>query len=246
MAGSRFAHALPHRTAQTSTIPWWKGNRVNNDTIHSQSQRTGNGETSSGPSLENVTREQGGQFIDEGQDLIRFGDPLDDMGEMDTDAHLLDSGAARINALQVTMDRSGAEFVHSQKAFLTNSGAKQINGTSSKLIQSGVLQLQTESAEFHQSSAVLAKAGRMSFDQGSVVFATADNVELGKGSQASVIQSRELKADGDVRAFMLFSKDVTAGGNVSSTLSTAGAAAFGAVFAVVFALLMKMVRRDDD
>jgi hypothetical protein len=92
-------------------IPWWKGNRVNNDTI--QSQSTGNGETSAEPRLENVTREQGGQFIDEGQDLIRFGDPLEDMGEMDTDAHLLDSGAARINALQVTMDRPMATFVRS-------------------------------------------------------------------------------------------------------------------------------------
>jgi hypothetical protein len=215
---------------------------VNNDTI--QDQSAGHGNTPVEPPLENVTREQGGQFIDEGQDLIRFGDPLDDMGEMETDAHLLDSGAARINALQVTMDRSGAEFVHSQKAFLTNSGAKQINGTSSKLIQSGVLQLQTETAEFHQSSAVITKAGRISVDQGSVVFATAENVALGKGSQASVIQSRELKADGDIRAFMLFSKDVTAGGNVSSTLSTAGAAAFGATFAVVIALLMKVLRRD--
>lgn len=225
-------------------IPW-KGNHVDNDHI----QGNGNGETSvtstHEPSLANVTREQGGQFIDEGEDLIRFGDPLDDMSEMDTDAHLMDSGTGRINALQVTMDRSGAEFIHAQKAFLTNSGAKQITGTSSKLIQSGVLQLQTESAELHQSSAVMAKAGTLSVDQGNIVFATAENIEMGKGAQASMIQSRELNADGDVHAFMLFSKDVKAGGNVTSTLSTASAAAFGAVFGVVVALILKALGRND-
>lgn len=194
-------------------------------------------------SLDNVTREQGGQFIDESQDIIRFGDPLDDMTDMDADAQLTDAGAGRINALQVTMDRSGAEFIHSQKAFLTNSGAKQITGTSSKLIQSGVLQLSTDTAELHQSSAVMAKTGSLSVDKGNIVFATADEATLGSGTQVSVLQSREVKADGDVHAFMLFSNDVRAGGNVTSTLSTAGAAAFGAVFGVVVVLLSKVFGR---
>jgi hypothetical protein len=195
------------------------------------------------PSIDNVTREQGGQFIDEGADIIRFDDPLADMTDVTADARLTDAGAERINALQVTMDRSGADFVHAQKAFLTNSGAKEITGTSSKLIQSGVLQLSTESAEFHQSSAVMAKADSMSIERGSVVFATANEMKVNDGAYVSLMQSRQVNADGDVRAFMLFSKDVRAGGNVSSTMTTAGAAAFGAVFGAVVVVLSKVLGR---
>lgn len=204
------------------------------------------GQTTGGESpasLDNVTREQGGQFIDEGTDLIRFGDPLEDLTDVEADARLMDANAERVNALQVTMDRSGAEFIHAQKAFLTNSGAKEITGTSSKLIQSGVLQLTTDTAEFHQSSAVMAKADSMSIEKGSVVFATADEMTVDDGAYVSVMQSREVKADGDVRAFMLFSNDVRAGGNVSSTLTTGSAAAFGAAFGAAVVLLSKVFGR---
>lgn len=194
-------------------------------------------------SLANVTREQGGQFIDEGSEVIRFGDQLDALQDADTDARLMDANAERINALQVTMDRSGAEFINAQKAFLTNSGAKEITGTSSKLIQSGVLQLNTDSAEFHQSSAVIAKADSLSIEKGSIVFATAEDMSIDEGAYVSVMQAREVKADGDIRAFMLFSNDVRAGGNVSSTLTTSSAAALGAAFGAVVILLSKLFGR---
>jgi hypothetical protein len=194
---------------------------------------------------ENVTREQGGQFIDDSGTIIRLDDPLENMTDPAADARLVDGDASRVNALQVTMDRSGAEFIHAQKAFLTNSGAKQITGTSSKLIQSGVLQLKTDKAEFHQSSAVVADATSLSVEGGSIVFATADDITIGEGANVSVMQSRSVKADGDVRAFMLFSKDVSAGGNVTSTLTTTSAAVFGAVFGVVAVLLSRILGRND-
>lgn len=196
--------------------------------------------------IDDVTRSQGGQFIDEAQEIIRIGDPLENMYDVDPDAQIVDGNAGRINALQVTMDRSGAEFIHSQKVFLTNSGAKEITGISSKLIQSGVLQLKTETAEFHQSSAVIANSGKLSVDRGSIVFATADEAHIGEGAEVSLLQSRSVNADGDIRAFMMFSKDVTAGGNVTSTLTTASAAAFGAVFGVVVVLLSKLLGRGND
>lgn len=190
-----------------------------------------------------VTREQGGQFIDEGADLIRFGDAFEEMAGAAPDARLVDDNASRVNALQVTMDRSGAEYINAQKAFLTNSGAKEITGGSSKLIQSGVLQMKVDTAEFHQSSAVMAKAQSLSMERGSVVFATADQMTIDEGAYVSLAQARELKADGDVRAFMLFSNEVRAGGNVSSTLTTSGAAAFGAAFGAVVVLLSRLFRR---
>lgn len=195
--------------------------------------------------LDNVTREQGGQFIDEGTDLIRFGDQMDALQDADTDARLMDANAERINALQVTMDRSGAEFINAQKAFLTNSGAKEITGTSSKLIQSGVLQLNTDTAEFHQSSAVVASADSLSMEKGSIVFATAETMSVDAGAYVSVMQAREVRADGDIRAFMLFSKDVRAGGDVSSTLTTSSAAALGAAFGAIVVLLSKLFGRRD-
>lgn len=194
-------------------------------------------------SLENVTREQGGQFIDEGTDIIRFGDPLEDMTDVEGDVRVMDSSAERINALQVTMDRSGAEFIHAQKAFLTNSGAREITGTSTKLIQSGALQLKADKAELHQSSAVMVHARSLSVEQGSVVFASADEMNIGEGAVVSLMQAREVNADGDVHAFMLFSNDVRAGGNVSSTLTTAGAAAFGAAFGAALLLLSRLFGR---
>lgn len=196
--------------------------------------------------IDNVTRAQGGQFIDESTDIIRMDNPLEDLHEAAPDAQLTNAGVERINALQVTMDRSGAEFIHAQKVFLTNAGAKQITGTSSKLIQSGVLQLKTENAELHQSSAVIANAGTFSVDQGAVVYAAAEEARIGSGAQVSLLKAGSVKADGDVRAFMMLSKDVSAGGNVTSTLTTASAAAFGAVFGVVVVLLSKVLGRGDD
>lgn len=201
--------------------------------------------TSPDDDLDQVTRQQGGQFIDEGQELIRFGDPMDEIYDAAPDAQLINGGAERINALQVTMDRSGAEYINAQKVFLTNAGAKSITGDSSKLIQSGVLQLKVDKAELHQSSSVMTKASTLSVEQGSVVFAAADEVRLGEGASASLVQSRSVNSDGDVRAFMIFSKDVRAGGNVSSTLSMGSAAALGAVFGVVAVLFSRLLGRSD-
>jgi hypothetical protein len=235
-----------HDGARTRVIHRREGKSVTNDNfVHQDDHETTPSSDPANIAPENVTREQGGQFIDDSGTIIRLDDPLENMTDPAADARLVDGDASRINALQVTMDRSGAEFIHAQKAFLTNSGAKQITGTSSKLIQSGVLQLKTDKAEFHQSSAVVANTGSLSVDGGSIVFATAENISLSEGAQVSVMQSRSVKADGDVRAFMLFSKDVSAGGNVTSTLTTASAAVFGAVFGVVVVLLSKVLGRND-
>jgi hypothetical protein len=90
---------------------------------------------------------------------------------------------------------------------------------------------------------VFAKADTLSVDQGSIVFASADEMRVGDGTVVSLIQSREVNADGDVRAFMLFSNQVRAGGNVTSTLTTSGAAAFGAAFGAALLLLSRLVGR---
>lgn len=199
-----------------------------------------------GTDLDNVTRAQGGQFIDEGQDIIRVGDPLDDLYDVPGEAQLVQGSTGRVNALQVTMDRSGADFIHAQKVFLTNSGAQQITGGSTKLIQSGALQLKADTAELHQSSAVIANVGSMTTEGGTIVSAQAKDAHLGAGTHVSFLQAGNVKADGDVHAFMMMSGNVTAGGNVTTTLSTAGAAAFGAVFGVVVVILSKLFGRGDD
>jgi hypothetical protein len=68
-------------------------------------------------------------------------------------------------------------------------------------------------------------------------------VNVGDGAVISLIQARNVNADGDVRAFMLFSNQVRAGGNVTSTLTTTGAAAFGAAFGAALLLLSKLFGR---
>jgi hypothetical protein len=179
-----------------------------------------------------VTREQGGQFIDEGSML--FTPNLEEAalgGE--GDARLADTDRSSVNALQVTMDRSGADYIHTQKAFLTNSGARQITTDSAKLTQSGVLTLNATTAELKQSSAVVTQADAITLTESRAVVAVAETVTTHGGSSVGLLVSNKVDADGDVRAFMILSSDVKAGGTVTSTITPAVAGILGAVCALV-------------
>lgn len=190
---------------------------------------------------EDVTRAQGGQFSMESESVSG---PPEGGIEAEQDARIENDAVDTINALQVTMDRSGAEYIHAQKAFLTNSGAKSIEGQSSKLTQSGVLQLKTEKTQLHQSSAVLVSSDEIRLESSSVVFSTSEKATLGQGANVAVMQARSVEAEGDIRTFLLLSNQVKAGGSVESTLDLTSAAVFGAVFGAVFAFIWKVIRRD--
>lgn len=191
---------------------------------------------------EGLTQEQGGQFPIDSEHMTG---PPDEAMEAQQDASMLNESVNTITALQVTMDRSGAEHIHAQKAFLTNSGAKSIDGGSSKLTQSGVLQLRTDRAELHQSSVVMATSGDLQMEGGSIIFSSSDNAAIHKGAKVSLLRARSIEAAGNIRPFMLFSSSVKAGGNVETTVDIRTAAAFGAACGAVSAVVWKLISRRD-
>jgi hypothetical protein len=189
-----------------------------------------------------VAQEQDSQFSEETPGIEGLPDGAI---EAEQDRSMVNEAVHTINALQVTMDRSGAEHIHTQKAFLTNSGAKSIDGGSSKLTQSGVLQLRADAVELHQSSVVMATSSELRVESGSVIFSSSEKASVHEGAKVSMLQARSLEAAGNIRAWMLFSRDVKAGGNVETTVDMKAAAAFGAVFGAVFAFLWKLIRRHE-
>ena len=194
------------------------------------------------PSVDNVTREQEGQFIDEG--FTTFRPDVEEAalaGEGDVQMHNRDSSA--VNALQVNMERSGADYVHAQKSFLTNSGAREIHSETARLTQSGVLTLHAQNAEFKQSSAVVANATTIHFNEGSALVATAEKMHIDNGGRFGMLTAGNVEASGDVHSFMMFTGNVKAGGNVTTTVNGATAGMAAAVFAVVLVLFSRLFGR---
>lgn len=189
-------------------------------------------------SLDNVTREQGGQFIDEGLMLFR-GAPGDDLLDAPGDAQLIDRDAGSVSALQVNLERAGADYIQAQKSFLTNSGAQTISTESARLTQSGVVTLNSGQTEFKQSTALIANVGDLSLDQSSVLFASAERASMAQSS-AIALQARHVEAEGDIRTFALFGGSVRAGGDIHTTVDSRSAAVFGVVFAGALAVLGKL------
>ncbi len=194
------------------------------------------------PVVDNVTREQEGQFIDEGSTTFRPDvEEAAIAGEGDVQMHNRDSSA--VNALQVNMERSGADYVHAQKSFLTNSGAREIHSESARLTQSGVLTLHAQTAEFKQSSAVVANATTIHFNEGRALVATAEKITIENGGQFGMLTAGNVEASGDVKSFVMFTGNVKAGGNVTTTVDGVTAGMAAAVFAVVLVLFSRLLGR---
>ena len=191
------------------------------------------------PTVDTVTRHQGGQFIDEGG--ATFSPNLEETvlaGQ--TDAQLLGQDAASVHALQVNMERSGADYVQAQKSFLTNSGAREIHSESSRLTQSGVLTINAETVELKQSSSVIANATDITMHESRIGIGIAEKVHINESSNVGMLVGGDIDARSDVRSFLLIGGNVKAGGNVVTTLDgqTAGIAA--AVFAIAFVLFGRL------
>ena len=96
------------------------------------------------PTVDTVTRHQEGQVIDEGGET--FTPNLEETALAgETDAQLINRDSSSVHALQVNMERSGADYIQAQKSFLTNSGAREVHSYSVRLTQSGVLTLNADS-----------------------------------------------------------------------------------------------------
>lgn len=192
--------------------------------------------------VDTVTRMQGGQFIDEGGDTFRPN--LEDTALAgETDAQLLGRDAASVHALQVNMERSGADYVQAQKSFLTNSGAREIHSDSSKLNQSGVLTLNADSVEMKQSSSVITNATDVTMIQSRIGIAVAEKVHVNESSNIGVLTAGDVKAEGDIRSFLLIGGSVKAGGNVTTTMNATTAGMAAAVFAIALVIFSRIFGR---
>lgn len=192
--------------------------------------------------VDSVTRNQGGQFIDEGGET--FTPNLEETALAgETEAQLLGRDAASVHALQVNMERSGADYVQAQKSFLTNSGAREIHSDSTKLSQSGVLTLHADSVEMKQSSSVITNATDVTMDQSRIGIAVAEKVQMNESSNVGILTAGDIDAEGDVRSFMMISGNVKAGGNVTTTLDTTTAGIAAVVFAIALVLFGRLFGR---
>lgn len=195
-----------------------------------------------GSKVDNVTREQGGQFIDEGGHMF-----TPDLEERvlagDTDAQLHDDDKSSVHALQVNMERSGADYVQAQRSFMTNSGAREIHADSAKLTQSGVLTLHADAVEMKQSSTVIANAKEINAHESRLGIATAEKMQLQDSSSIGLLTSGEVSAQGDMKAFMMVAGNVHAGGTITTTLDRTTAGIAAAVFALALVLFGKLLGR---
>lgn len=194
------------------------------------------------PNVDTVTRQQGGQFIDEGGDL--FTPNLEETALAgQTDAQLLGQDASSVHALQVNMERSGADYVQAQKSFLTNSGAREIHSDSSRLTQSGVLTLNADTVDMKQSSSVITNATDITMHESRIGIGVAETVNMHDSSNVGALTAGHIEAQGDIRTFLLIGGNVKAGGNVTTTMDSTSAGVGAAVFASVVVLLSLLFRR---
>lgn len=192
------------------------------------------------PTVDTVTRQQEGQFIDEGGSMFTPNleeEALAGGGE----AQLIHKDSQSVHALQVNMERSGADYVQAQKSFLTNSGAREIHSDSSKLTNSGVLTLNADSVDMKQSSSIVTNAKEVSLNQSRIGVGIADKVQMNDSSSAGVLVSGDVDAQGDVRSFLLIGGNVKAGGNVVTTMDAPTVGVAVAVFAIVLVVFRKLL-----
>ncbi len=189
--------------------------------------------------VDNVTREQGGQFIDEGG--VMFTADLEESALAgEGEAQLHDTDKASVHALQVNMERSGADYVQAQRSFLTNSGAREIHSDSAKLTQSGVLSLHADTVEMKQSSSVIASGTTINASESSIGMANAEKVQLHSSSRVGWLTAGDVQAEGDIHTFLLLSGNVKSGGTVNTKFDAATAGIAAGVFALVLVFFLKI------
>lgn len=194
------------------------------------------------PTVDTVTRQQGGQFIDEGGET--FAPNLEETALAGkTDAQLLGQDSSSVHALQVNMERSGADYIQAQKSFLTNSGAREIHSDAARLTQSGVLSLNADTVEMKQSSSVISNATEITMHESRIGIGVAEQVHIHESSNIGVLTAGDVDAEGDVRSFLLIGGSVKAGGNVITTLDRPTAGIAAAVFAITLVLFGRLFGR---
>lgn len=194
------------------------------------------------PTVDTVTRHQEGQFIDEGGET--FAPNLEETALAgETEAQLIGQDSSSVHALQVNMERSGADYIQAQKSFLTNSGAREVHSESARLTQSGVLSLNADTVEMKQSSAVVANAKEVSLHESRIGIGVADQVHIHESSNVGMLIGGDVDTHGDIRSFILIGGNVKAEGNVVTTLNAQSAGIAAAAFALALVVFGRLFGR---
>lgn len=160
--------------------------------------------------------------------------------------HTLDrEDAGDVSAVQVSMDRSGAESIDAQRVSMTQSGARTISARTAQLDNSGVLAVRSDRAEFNHSSAILAQAQDITFTSSKVGIGAAGTVRVEGDTSIGWLNTGVLTSQGNIRAGLVMSGTVEAGGDIRTIVSPPSAAALGAGFAVALFVLRKVIKRPD-
>lgn len=170
--------------------------------------------------------------------------PTGELISAERDVHLESQDVGDINAVQVRMDRSGAEHIDAQRVTMTNSGAKTMSVQSAQLDKSGVLVLKGERAVFQGSSSILARVQDLRLARSRVAIAQTGTTTIENDSRIGVLRSGSVVAGGDINSWFLFSGSVRADGDVNVTFDAASAAALGASLAAGLLLLRRVLGRN--
>jgi hypothetical protein len=198
----------------------------------------------SDPDIDSVPEEQDGQFVAEGNDIQPQSNPakgrLQPAAERST---LSGDDASTVNAVQVNMERSGAEHIEAQRVTLDHSGAKSLSAQSVEMINSGAVMLSAEKAELSHSSIVLAQTKALRLDQSKVVLAQSESTTIEGPGRVGMLATGKVDATGDVNGTFVMAGSIQAGGDVNVTFDAVSAGALGAAFAVTLFILRRLFKR---
>lgn len=151
--------------------------------------------------------------------------------------------AGTVSAVQVSMERSGAEHIDAQRVTLQNSGARSLTTKTATLTNSGALKLDADSVEINQSSVVLAQAKDIRVAQSMIFVASAETATVDGVGTIGLLAAGGVQSSGDVRSTFMFAGNVKAGGDVKVMFDAVSAGALGAAFAAVLFALRRLVKR---
>ncbi len=196
------------------------------------------------PGVDDVAVEQDGQFLAEGVDIQPRSNP--NKGRMQPAAErstLSGDDAGTVNAVQVSMDHSGAENIEAQRVTLDHSGAKSLSAQSAQLTNSGAVRLSAQKAELNASSIVLAQTKDLRLNQSRVVLAQSQSTSIEGAGRVGMLATGKVDATGDVNSTFMMAGAVKAGGDVNVTFNAVSAGVLGAAFAVTLFLLRRLFKR---
>jgi len=185
-----------------------------------------------------------GQIVSEGMHVPpRTDETRHRMKPASERSSLKDQDSGTVNAVQVSMERSGAEHIDAQRVMLDHSGAKSLSSQTAELINSGAVKLSATTATLTQSSVLLAQTKDLRLDGSKVLIAQSGRTSVAGNGRIGILQTGTVEATGDVNGLLFMTGSVKAGGDVNVTFDAVSAGVLGAAFAGTLFILRRLFGR---